>query len=89
MHELGQGHAREAALEPARRIGPRLRSRPAALGYLAARALYLPANMIVPWSRAHPRLEIDVRPLKALASFAAAVGYVRGSLAAARGESAA
>lgn len=83
MHELGEGHAREAALAPERRIGPRLGTRPAALGYLALRALYLPANVIVPWSRAHPRLEIDVRPLKALASFAAAVGYARGSLAAA------
>lgn len=81
MSELGEAHAREAALDPARGIGPRLGSRPRALAYLAARALYLPANVIVPWSRAHPRLEIDVRPLKALASFAAAIGYVRGSLA--------
>ncbi|MBI3722765.1 glycosyltransferase family 2 protein [bacterium] len=84
MAELGEGHAREAALEPSRRIGPRLESRTSALAYLALRALYLPANVIVPWSRAHPRLELDVRPLKALASFAAAVGYTRASLALAR-----
>jgi len=80
MEELGCAHAREAALEPGRRIGPALSSRSRAFAYLAARALYFPANVIVPWSRAHPRLEIDVKPLKALASFAAAVGYVRGSL---------
>ena len=79
--EKGFAHAREASLNPERRIGPLLGTRPRALAYLAARALYLPANMIVPWSKAHPRLEIDVKPLKALASFAAAVGYVRGSLA--------
>jgi GT2 family glycosyltransferase len=81
MSELGFAHAREAALNPERGIGPELSSRPRALAYLAARALYLPANVLVPWSRAHPRIEIDVKPLKALASFAAAVGYVRGSLA--------
>jgi GT2 family glycosyltransferase len=81
MEELGRGHAREAALEPSRRIGPALSSPTVALGYLAARAFYLPVNVLVPWSRAHPRLEIDVKPLKALASFAAAIGYVRGSIA--------
>src|SRR5581483_668970 len=80
MSELGAAHAREAALDRERAIGPEVRSVPRAVAYLAARALYLPANIIVPWSRAHPKLEIDVKPLKALASFAAAVGYVRGSL---------
>jgi glycosyltransferase involved in cell wall biosynthesis len=89
FRELGNGHAREAALDPSRRIGPRITTRAGAVAYLAARAVYLPANVIVPWSRAHPVLALEARPLKALASFAAAVGYVEGSLAAARGEPAA
>jgi GT2 family glycosyltransferase len=84
MAELGEGHAREAALEPSRRIGPDLHTTPRALGYLLLRAFYLPLNMLVPWSRAYPRLALDVRPLKALASFAAAWGYVRASLRDAR-----
>jgi GT2 family glycosyltransferase len=81
MHELGQGHAREAALDPARGIGPNLATRPRALAYLALRTLYLPVNVIVPWTLAHRRVALDVRPLKALASYAAALGYVRASLA--------
>ena len=74
---LGEGHAREAALDPARGIGPVFRSRAAAWGYLGLRALALPASVLVPTSRAYPHLTLEVRPLKALASFAAAVGYVR------------
>ncbi|HZU95360.1 MAG TPA: glycosyltransferase [Planctomycetota bacterium] len=80
MHELGAAHAREAALAPERGIGPALGTRARACAYLAARALYLPVNVIVPWSLAHPKVEIDVKPLKALASFAAALGYARASL---------
>jgi GT2 family glycosyltransferase len=84
MAANGEAHAREAALEPSRKVGPRLGSRGAALLYLALRCLYLPLNVMVPWSRAHPRIELDVRPLKALASFAAAWGYARASIQLAR-----
>ncbi len=72
----GAGHAQELAADPGRARG--LQRRP--LLYLLFRTAILLPNAFVPYSYADPRLRLAFRPLKALTSYAAALGFVWQSL---------
>lgn len=68
----GVGHAQELAADPERARG--LQGRP--LLYLLFRTAILLPNVFVPFSYADPRWRLGFRPLKALTSYAAALGFV-------------
>ena len=72
----GAGHAQELAADPARARG--LQRRP--LLYLLFRTAILLPNVFVPFSYNDPRWRLGFRPLKALTSYAAALGFVWQSL---------
>ena len=72
----GVGHAQELAADPARARG--LQRRP--LLYLLFRTAILLPNVFVPFSYNDPRWRLGFRPLKALTSYAAALGFVWQSL---------
>jgi GT2 family glycosyltransferase len=74
----GLGHAQEVRKDPERGIGLVFRSRLHAAGYLALRTLILGPNVFIPYSRAYRKWELSFKPLKALASYVNAFGYVRG-----------
>lgn len=68
----GAGHAQELAADPGRARG--LQRRP--LLYLLFRTAILLPNVFIPFSYAEPRWRPGFRPLKALTSYAAALGFV-------------
>jgi len=74
----GLGHAQEVRRDPSRDPGRLLSSPARAAAYLAFRALILVPNVFLPFSYAEPRWRPGFKPLKALASFASALGYVYG-----------
>jgi len=71
----GIGHAQEVALDPTRASG--LERRP--LVYLLFRTLILLPNVFIPFSYATPSWRPGFKPLKALVSYASALGFVWGS----------
>ncbi len=70
----GIGHAQEVALDPTRARG--LERRP--LPYLLFRTLLLLPNVFIPFSYATPSWRPGFKPLKALVSYASALGFVWG-----------
>jgi hypothetical protein len=69
----GIGHAQQVIRDP-------VRARPferQPLLYLLFRSAALVPHVFLPFSYAEPKWRIGFRPLKALASYASALGYVR------------
>ena len=80
-YRMGIGHAQEAKRSPERHIGLDFRNRRwLAYAYLLLRTAILLPNVFVPYSFAHPRATLAFKPIKALASYVNAWGYVRGYL---------
>ena len=74
----GYGHAQEVRRDPARSRGRTLRTPLHAAMFLLFRTAILLPNIVVPYSFAEPSWRPDFKPLKALASYASALGYVWG-----------
>ena len=74
----GVGHAQEVRRDPARARGRALRTPLHALGYLLFRTAILLPNVFLPYSFAAPSWRPGFKPLKALTSYAGALGYVWG-----------
>lgn len=74
----GAGHAQEVRRDPARARGRQLHTPVHALTFVLLRTLLLPINVFVPYSYAAPSWRPGFKPLKALASYVSALGYVWG-----------
>jgi hypothetical protein len=74
----GFGHAQEVRRDSSRARGRALRSPLHAAAFLAFRSAILIPNSFLPYSFAAPSWRPGFRPLKALASYASALGYVWG-----------
>lgn len=74
----GVGHAQEVQRDPTRAGGRSLRTPLHAAGYLGFRTLILLPNVFLPYSYSAPSWRPGFKPLKALTSYAAALGYVYG-----------
>jgi GT2 family glycosyltransferase len=74
----GYGHAQEVRRDPARARGRALRTPLHATAFLLFRTAILLPNIFLPYSYAAPSWWPGFKPLKALASYAAALGYVWG-----------
>jgi GT2 family glycosyltransferase len=75
----GYGHAQEVRIDSTRaRGGSNLRTPLHALAFLAFRTTILPANIFLPFSYAAPSWRPGFKPLKALASYVSAIGYLMG-----------
>lgn len=74
----GVGYSQEARRDPARAAGRYLHTPVHAVAYLMARTAFLVPNAFLPWSHSAPSWRPGVKPLKALTSYAAALGYVYG-----------
>jgi GT2 family glycosyltransferase len=72
----GIGHAQQVVRDPVR--ARRFERRP--LFYLLFRSAILVPHILLPFSYAEPSWRIGFRPLKALASYASALGYAWGRL---------
>ena len=72
----GVGHAQEVWRDPSRDPARAFRSPWQAAAYLAFRTLVLVPNVFVPYSYADPSWRLAFKPLKALASYTSALGYV-------------
>lgn len=68
----GVGHAQEVVADAQRAVG--LQRRPTL--YLVARTAYLLPNVVLAYSYAAPRPKVGFFPLRALASYVSALGYV-------------
>lgn len=74
----GVGYAQEVRLDRSRAGGRYLRTPVHAAGYLLARTLGLLPHSLLPYSYARPVFRPGLKPVGALASYAAALGYVYG-----------
>lgn len=74
----GFGHAQEVRRDPARARGRALRTPLHAAAFLLFRTAALLPNIFLPYSYAAPSWRPGFRPLKALASYVSALGYVWG-----------
>ncbi|HWQ15720.1 MAG TPA: glycosyltransferase [Roseiflexaceae bacterium] len=74
----GYGHAQEVRRDPARARGRALRTPLHAAALLLLRTVFLLPNVFLPYSFAAPSWRPGFKPLKALASYASALGYVWG-----------
>ncbi len=74
----GMGHAQEVCADPTRARGRWLYTPLHAAGYVLLRTLLLLPNIFLPYSFAAPTWRPGCKPLKALTSYAAALGYVAG-----------
>lgn len=75
----GVGHAQEVQRDPSRAVaGRHLRTPLHAVAYLLARTLFLLPNVFLPFSFSAPSWRPGFKPLKALTSYVAALGYVYG-----------
>ena len=75
----GVGHAQEVQRDPSRAVaGRNLRTPLHAVAYLLARTLFLLPNVFLPFSFSAPAWRPGFKPLKALTSYVAALGYVYG-----------
>lgn len=75
----GIGHAQEVRRDPRRARGGNWFSTPFHAGlWLLWRTVITPITCVVPYSYADPRWRLSWAPLKALASYASALGYIHG-----------
>jgi hypothetical protein len=74
----GGGHAQEVRRDPTRARGRALRTPLHAVAYLAFRTAILLPNVFLPYSYAAPSWRPGFKPLKAITSYASALGYVWG-----------
>jgi len=74
----GFGHAQEVRRDPGRARGRALRTPLHALAYFLFRTAILAPNVFLPYSYAAPSWRPGFKPLKALASYASALGYITG-----------
>jgi cellulose synthase/poly-beta-1,6-N-acetylglucosamine synthase-like glycosyltransferase len=74
----GAGHAQEVRRDPARARGRTLHTPLHALAFFAFRTAILVPNIFLPYSYAAPSWRPGFKPLKALASYAGALGYLWG-----------
>lgn len=74
----GAGYAGTVQRHPDLASGRYLRTPLHAAAYVLARAALLVPNVVLPYSHAAPSWRPGFRPLKALTSYAAALGYVYG-----------
>jgi hypothetical protein len=75
----GIGHAQEVRRDPTRaRAGNRFITPLHAVIWILWRTLIVPIHCVVPYSFADPRWRLSWAPLKALASYASALGYLYG-----------
>jgi cellulose synthase/poly-beta-1,6-N-acetylglucosamine synthase-like glycosyltransferase len=74
----GMGYAQEVQRHPERAAGRALKTPAHAAAYLVVRTGLLPAHALLPYSHAEGSLRPGCRPLRAVASYAAALGYVYG-----------
>jgi hypothetical protein len=74
----GYGHAQEVRRDPARARGRTLRTPLHAAAFLLFRTAIVLPNVFLPYSFAAPSWRPGFKPLKALASYASALGYVYG-----------
>jgi hypothetical protein len=74
----GYGHAQEVRRDPARSRGRALRTPLHAAAFLLFRTAIVLPNILLPYSFAAPSWRPGFKPLKALASYASALGYVYG-----------
>jgi hypothetical protein len=72
----GVGHAQEVRRDPAR--GRVLRTPMHAIAFLVFRSAIVLPNIVLPYSYAAPSWRLGFKPLKACASYAAALGYLWG-----------
>ncbi|HEX2273579.1 MAG TPA: glycosyltransferase [Acidimicrobiales bacterium] len=74
----GVGYSQEVRRDPSRAAGRYLHTPAHAAAYLVLRTALLVPNIFLPWSHSAPSWRPSVKPLKALSSYAAALGYVYG-----------
>lgn len=75
----GTGHAQEVRQDPTRTRGGNWFATPFhALIWIVWRTLIVPLHCVIPYSFADPRWRIHWAPLKAIASYASALGYMYG-----------
>lgn len=74
----GVGHAQEVRRDPSRARGRTLHTPLHAAAFLLFRTAILLPNIFLPYSFAAPSWRLGFKPLKALASYASALGYVWG-----------
>jgi hypothetical protein len=82
----GYGHAQEVRRDPTRARGRALRTPLHTAAFLLFRSIILLPNIFLPYSFAAPSWQPGFKPLKALASYASALGYVWGWYHAERSE---
>ncbi|MFL5805202.1 MAG: glycosyltransferase [Roseiflexaceae bacterium] len=82
----GYGHAQEVRRDPTRARGRALRTPLHTAAFLLFRSIILLPNIFLPYSFAAPTWQPGFKPLKALASYASALGYVWGWYHAERSE---
>lgn len=77
--DYGRGHAQEVRRDPTRARGGNWFATPIhALLWIMWRTLIVPLHCILPYSFADPRWRMQWAPLKAIASYASALGYLYG-----------
>lgn len=74
----GVGHAQEVRRDPQRSRGRALTTPLHAIGFWAFRTAVLFPNIFLPYSYAAPSWRLGFKPLKALTSYVAALGYLWG-----------
>lgn len=74
----GAGHAQEVRSDPSRARGNYLYSPWHAVGYFFFRTAIALPNVFLPYSFAAPQWRLGFKPLKALTSYASALGYLWG-----------
>jgi glycosyltransferase involved in cell wall biosynthesis len=74
----GAGHSQEVRRDPQRARGRFFHTPLHALAYLLFRTAILVPNIFLPYSFAAPEWRLGFKPLKALASYASAIGYIWG-----------
>lgn len=75
----GIGHAQEVMRDPTRARGGNWFATPMhAAFWIMWRTLIVPIHCVIPYSFADPRWRVQWTPLKALASYASAIGYLYG-----------
>jgi hypothetical protein len=74
----GYGHAQEVRRDPARSRGRTLHTPLHAAAFFLFRTAILLPNIFLPYSFAAPSWRLGFKPLKALASYAGAIGYIYG-----------
>jgi glycosyltransferase involved in cell wall biosynthesis len=74
----GFGHAQEVRRDPSRARGRNLDTPQQVLLFIVFRTLILIPNIFIPYSFAQPTWRLDFKPLKAVASYTSALGYIWG-----------